>query len=383
MSTAATRKPHIVLVGHYLGEHVFGAERALLDVLGAVDRERYDLSCVFPTRNEAYLAAVAEYTSNITVFPYRWSNKYPDEATITRFEAIFRDARVDLVHVNSITLIDPLLAARRVDVPSILHARELISQNVDLAKFLGHDPADVVREIRAAADFIIADSDIVRQVMHKPNRSFRLYNTVDVTRLDLPNVLEPGKLKVGILSNNQAHKGIERFVSLAILAGRRRPDLEFIVFGPRTEHVEMLEQSLLREGHPVNLRFAGYVAGPAEAIRQVNVVVSFSIVGEAFGLTMAEAMAARRPVIAYNHGAAPELVRHGRDGFIVPYLDIETALEHLGGLADNPERVLKIGRNGRARAEQLFSREVYTPQLNGIYGEVLKMWGARGGAGAG
>jgi glycosyltransferase involved in cell wall biosynthesis len=378
MSTVTTRKPYIVLVGHYLGEEVFGAERSLLDVLAAVDRERYDLSCVLPARNDAYLAAVAKYTDNITVFPYRWSNKAPDEATVARFEAIFRHARADLIHVNSNTLMDPLLAARRLGVPNAVHAREFVSVHDDLAKILGHDPPGVVRAIKAAADFIIATSDTTRELYGKQATSFRLYDTVDVERLDLPNDLEPGTLKVGILNNNQAKKGIERFVSLAVLAGRRRPDLQFIVFGPRTEHVDMLERRVRGEGHPVNLTFAEYVADPVDAIRQVNVIFSFSIVAEAFGRTIAEAMAARRPVIAYDHGAAPELVRHETDGFIVPYLDIEMALEHLGGLADHPDRVLAMGCNGRQRAQELFAPEVFAPQLNGIYRQILQAWEIRG-----
>jgi glycosyltransferase involved in cell wall biosynthesis len=111
------------------------------------------------------------------------------------------------------------------------------------------------------------------------------------------------------------------------------------------------------------------------------VLASFSIVAEAFGRTIAEAMAARRPVIAYDHGAAPELIRHGTDGFIVPYLDIEMALEHLGALADHPERVLELGNNGRQRAQELFAPESFARQLNGIYRQMLKTWETREGSG--
>jgi glycosyltransferase involved in cell wall biosynthesis len=42
---------------------------------------------------------------------------------------------------------------------------------------------------------------------------------------------------------------------------------------------------------------------------------------EPFGLFMIEAMACGTPVIAYNRGAAPEIVRHGETGFVVNSLD--------------------------------------------------------------
>jgi glycosyltransferase involved in cell wall biosynthesis len=38
---------------------------------------------------------------------------------------------------------------------------------------------------------------------------------------------------------------------------------------------------------------------------------------EPFGLVIIEALACGTPVIAYGHGAVPELIEHGRDGFVV------------------------------------------------------------------
>lgn len=62
-----------MIVGHLVGDQLFGAERSLLELLAAVDRTIFDLSCVFPSGNDEYLRAVAQYTNNITVFPYQWS----------------------------------------------------------------------------------------------------------------------------------------------------------------------------------------------------------------------------------------------------------------------------------------------------------------------
>ena len=39
---------------------------------------------------------------------------------------------------------------------------------------------------------------------------------------------------------------------------------------------------------------------------------------EPFGLVMAEALAAATPVLAFPHGAAPEIIDHGRTGYLVP-----------------------------------------------------------------
>src|SRR3954471_10865512 len=225
---ARSRKPHVVLVGHALNDAVFGAERSLLDILAAIDQQAFDVSCIFPNDNTSYLNIVARYTKNITVFPYQWwTNTHKvNQETVGRFEDVFNRTAVDLVHVNTITLMDPLIAARSLGIPSIVHARELIDQDIELVRLFGNDPLTIVSEIRSAADFIIANSRATHRLYGTEDRSFRLYNSVDIDRFDLPNDVRPGQLKVGLLSSNLAKKGIIKFVELATLASRSRPELE-------------------------------------------------------------------------------------------------------------------------------------------------------------
>jgi glycosyltransferase involved in cell wall biosynthesis len=372
---AGLRKPRIAVIGHASGPHLYGAERSLLSIIAAIDRDRYDVCAVIPDQNAKYMQAIGRFTDAVEVFPYSWwsRTRLSDVATVARFAELFRSRSIDLVHVNTITLIDPLLAARQTGIPCIVHARELIDQDDHLASEIGCDPTAIVARIRATANFIIANSDATHRLYRIEGRSFRLYNCIDVDAFDMANEVKPGALKVGIISGNHPKKGIEAFVRLAALAASRRPALQFVVIGPRTAHAEELAQGLRRETVPVNLRFAGYVPDPVEAVRQVNVVAPFSVVAESFGRTLVEAMAARRPVIAYDRGAVPELVRHGREGFVIPPFDIERALTHIETLADDPERAAAIGEAGRARASELFTPAVFASQLNEIYGRILKM----------
>ena len=83
--------------------------------------------------------------------------------------------------------------------------------------------------------------------------------------------------------------------------------------------------------------------------------------------------APRRPVIAYDRGAVPELVRHGIDGFVIPPFDIERALVHIETLADNPERLAVMGDAGRARAEELFAPAVFASHLDDIYRRIFEI----------
>lgn len=68
---------------------------------------------------------------------------------------------------------------------------------------------------------------------------------------------------------------------------------------------------------------------------------------EAFGLTMVEAMACGLPVIGTRRGAVPEVVAHGRTGFVVQ--DLDEAVEAVGRVREIPREAC------RAWVEERFS----------------------------
>lgn len=71
------------------------------------------------------------------------------------------------------------------------------------------------------------------------------------------------------------------------------------------------------------IRFIGEVAGARkhEVLRGANALLHMVQWAEPFGLTMIEAFASGTPVIAMPHGSIPEIVAHGRTGFVVRSVD--------------------------------------------------------------
>ena len=87
---------------------------------------------------------------------------------------------------------------------------------------------------------------------------------------------------------------------------------------------------------------------------------------EPFGLSMIEAMACGTPVIAYRRGSVPEVVAHGRSGFIV---------DDLEGAVDAVRRAGEIDRGAvRRDAEARFSSERMVDDYLRAYEEVLRRY---------
>lgn len=85
---------------------------------------------------------------------------------------------------------------------------------------------------------------------------------------------------------------------------------------------------------------------------------------EPFGLTMIEAMACGTPVVAYRRGAVPEIVLHGKTGYIVRDRDeMTTAVGQLD----------KIDRRAcRARVEELFSVDKMVDSYEAAFKSIIK-----------
>jgi glycosyltransferase involved in cell wall biosynthesis len=81
---------------------------------------------------------------------------------------------------------------------------------------------------------------------------------------------------------------------------------------------------------------------------------------EPFGLVMIEAMACGTPVIAYRGGAVPEIMEHGRTGFVVE------ALEHA------VEAVRRVPQLSRERCREVFEKRFTATRMASDYVHVFK-----------
>lgn len=102
---------------------------------------------------------------------------------------------------------------------------------------------------------------------------------------------------------------------------------------------------------------------------------------EPFGLTMIEAMACGTPVIAYNRGSVPEIIRDGLTGFVIdpdsadrPGKDTWVIKKQgIDGLVEAVKRIGKIDREAcRKHVEENFTVEKMVENYEKIYQEVIK-----------
>jgi glycosyltransferase involved in cell wall biosynthesis len=94
-------------------------------------------------------------------------------------------------------------------------------------------------------------------------------------------------------------------------------------------------------------------------------------VREGFGLAIAEAMACGLPVVASDCSAIPELIDHGKGGFLCPVGDVAAFAEKINILADSPRLRREMGEYNRTKIEKMFTVERMVNEYKDLFEEVL------------
>lgn len=118
--------------------------------------------------------------------------------------------------------------------------------------------------------------------------------------------------------------------------------------GPERQRLEAMAASL---GLGDCVTFAGFLDRQALAGRLARCTIFvMPSRSEPFGIAVVEALAAGAPIVASDVGGIPEILRHGRDGLLVPPGDAVALLSALRTLLSDPARRVRLSAAGPVRA---------------------------------
>ncbi len=134
-------------------------------------------------------------------------------------------------------------------------------------------------------------------------------------------------------------------------AAARIPDIELRVVGDGPER-DRLRQRAHQLALDRRLRWLGTIPHQQLAAEYLRChVFCLPSLQEAFGIVFLEAMAAAKPVVAAHAAAAPEVVRDGITGLLVPPSDPAALAAALTRLRDDPSLRHRLGDCGRIHVQ--------------------------------
>lgn len=293
-----------------------------------------------------------------------------DARGLLELTTLFRRRRPDIVHLNSSKAgILGRLAARLASVPVTIftvHGWAFKAASGRSARlYLAAD-----RAVRSLATVVVCvsqsevDAGLAAR-LSLPDRTVLIRNAVDTSLEPAPaperTVVEI--VSVGRLAPPKDFETLLRAVATLSPGGVR---LSLLGDGPLRPSFERLAVEL----GLANVVFAGEVDNVRPRVDAADVFVLSSL-SEGMPMSVLEAMAAGRPVVASSVGGVPEAVVDGVTGLLVAPADPEAlagALEHLVADVDLRRR---LGDAGRARALESFSLEGWRRRHLELYDSLL------------
>jgi poly(glycerol-phosphate) alpha-glucosyltransferase len=162
---------------------------------------------------------------------------------------------------------------------------------------------------------------------------------------------EPRALDSGImLASLTARKRVDHAVRAIAAAAREHPGLALDVYGDGPER-EKIAEVIAELDAPVRLR--GHVAGAKDLLDGASFLLLTSS-SEGLPLVLVEAMAAGCIPIAYDVPYGPaDVIRHRRNGFLVPAGDPDAAARAIAELQSlSPRQVARMRRQARRTAQE-------------------------------
>jgi glycosyltransferase involved in cell wall biosynthesis len=178
---------------------------------------------------------------------------------------------------------------------------------------------------------------------------------------------------IGLFGQMLPHKGHLTLVEATALLSGEFSGLRCFFVGAleNPPYQEQLRNALAARGLTEAVSFTGWRGDIPDVIRAMDIVVVATTTPEPAALTLMEAMAAGRPVVATATGGTPEIVADGQTGLLFAPGDAPVLAGHLSRLLHNPAERERLGQSGRRRAEERFSLGRHLKAIEQLYHDAL------------
>jgi glycosyltransferase involved in cell wall biosynthesis len=356
---------------HYIDSEVYGGtEEAALHLMASLDRTRWEPMLLYhPAPGIGRLAQSAHQLGIPTRVVAR-VERGARLAGVNRLRRVFRLERPAIVHAHlswPFACKHGVLAAWLARVPAILGTAQL---------FMPADGTAQPRWVLRAYRRIIAVSEEVRRRYVQDlgvaeGRLAVVHNAIRVPPalprpLDLRASLLRGRPDYLVLTPARLHP--QKGHAYLIAAAADLPAATFVFAGDGPLRPE-LEAQARAQGVADRCVFLGERTDVPELLAAADLVVLPSLF-EGLPVSVLEAMAAERPVIATAIGGTDEAVASEATGLLVPPRDPAGLAAAVRRLQGDPALARRLAAAGRARLEQSFTAEATAREVMRIYDEV-------------
>jgi glycosyltransferase involved in cell wall biosynthesis len=233
--------------------------------------------------------------------------------------------------------------------------------------------------VRRTADRAIVVCHMVKAILQKHRFPEEMIAVV-YNGIDPAPYVQPGKgalraelglgareILVGMIANFRQTKGYDVYVRACAEIQKKIPNVTFIAVGDINDHfaapIKALHQQLSLGDR---FRFLGFRSDVNDILKELDVFVLAST-SEGMPLSILEAMASGKAIVATRCGGIPEVVDHGQTGLLVPASDYGALAEAVGRLIADRSEALRLGASAQIKFQKDFTLGGMIEQYERLY----------------
>jgi glycosyltransferase involved in cell wall biosynthesis len=381
--------PRICLVTHYFPPHMGGIEKVSYEQSKRLTQSGYQIDVLtskMKGRNEYPAKGIRVFHYSPLNLAERIGVPYPilSVKAYRTFAEVIK--KCDLVHAHGHVYMPSYLAgmvAKKYKKPFILTQHNTFIDYRSWLNILEHlNDLTIGKAVLKNADRVITVSkktmEYVRKLGADKSKTSVIYNGVDIDTFHPANKSESRK-KLGLPKNRKIilsvrrlvyKNGLDTLIESVPLVARNHPDALFVVAG-KGPSKKLIEDRIKELGIEDDIKLTGFVPDNLLPVYYdaANYFVLPSASGEGLPLVLLEAMACGLPVIATTVGGTPEIIKHMKNGVLVPPRNPEAMARAISKLLSEERLGPAIGEEARRNVEDRFTWEKNLLQLQDIYSE--------------
>jgi glycosyltransferase involved in cell wall biosynthesis len=191
-------------------------------------------------------------------------------------------------------------------------------------------------------------------------------------------------VKIALLARMIKPKGIAEAVAAVRRARELGAAVELNLYGAPdpSNRTSCAEADLRQWGSEPGIHWHGVTGDVAGVHREHHIAMLLSM-REGLPKCLVEAAAAGRPIVATDVPGCRDVVRQGREGYLVPFGNIDAAAQALVHLAGDRALRLRLGAAANARFHERFTVAAVKAVFTGLYRSLISAPGRQGGADTG
>ncbi len=306
----------------------------------------------------------------------QYLGQYPK--SIWKIADVIQKRDIDVVHASMSLSFEAALATQKTDASLVWHFN-------DVAMPWPINRIAAALATMLADEIVVASDGVTNHYFDKVSiNPTKLYAPVDIEkfrpeRYDCQYLydelgIEDDTIIIGAVGNVNPIKGHGYLVeAIDRLANKVDDEFTVIVAGGILEGRQDYYNSLLRRRSKLGLdgkiRFLGRRDDIPELLSQLDLFVLPSI-AEACPISVLEAMAMKRPIVASDVGGVPEQISDGESGWLVPPKDPDKLSKSIRHAIEHPTERKRRGEAARKTAADRFSLQACANKHEKIYSNV-------------